>query len=1795
MATADDLWDERLESRHRISKRKQETKSRLESALDSAVAAKSSGTAPNMGSLTKGRKLSDTAASGQKTETEKSNEQWYEKPFVKGAIDALSVGTYASANVADNFLDSINNMGDGNARGITDFLLAPTTGIAEGISGAFGNQENTKTYSDVIDKGMDTLNRGKKQGDEGWIDKNSDTAKWTKGIGGFVGDVALDPTTYLTLGAAPLIKGAVVGAREAGIAAKMAKAGDKSVDLANIPGKLEGAKEGALKEYKAFRENQVEESQFRKQKKEINKAVKKGDDLDPFKTTVRGYDFLPEYLLKGEAPKPVKVKDLRKAAQTEKLIQQETEGLLTTAEKKALRKDLDAKLAKEKAIQKDHADGKLDAVQAETALAANKAEVDSIREQYTSGIRATSVFEPTVEKTVRETVVDTPAPAGRAKEFDNVPDSEVKVPLDKILDAVPAGAKISDYTKITPVDRFVLGTEHLQTTRPKYNPAQIKRINEQIAKAPDVFSLDDAAIVKAGAKKEDIMELLISGPETFTKNTGRLQHIFEDMAAGKLDPAEVDKYREFAVNFFGKPFDSDQHMAETTLRYIKENSEGIQKSARSLAPTAVNGRLLNMSGAGKSPAVGLLKMLPEESDAANFRIPLEPQAAEEYLTEVVRSTEDAILNGEFAGETAMIADKVFKSHFLEHTAPKALRTNNDWGTDTMNLVDGGAIKEYWWTTHSNIDMFRKVNAEISTVLKTNPTIKGERYANLKDDMAMRIMANIDATLKGHGIFGYATNVMPDGGTAIRLSLFDVLDSMPKEMRVKYLWTAKNDMKNISPTQLIDVAETLMRSISKVGPNGEIDVTIIKPEVITALKGKYRDNTDVLRAIEENLDPQTQDFNKRIIQANLDGYKKGVEGAERARNQVYSKLFNDFVETGTVNRLAETTLRNTSLQSTKLGANIEVAADDMLERLTNAIENNSVGTLWETLGTKVPTIKHNPEIQPLLVEEVQKVKNQFATPKEQAVIDGQKSVVSSAEKLAAEIKRTKEVLMRSSNGKYSQNKELRERKLRAFHNSVASANRKIAERTADTRILPDNVKELVQKTQSLDPVINLARKQQAWDTVSRLYPFQRMFNRTFGMRTTYDTVTSGLHLGTHLETAFHKVLNDFSKRYTPEQLRQNLKTIQATEKGFDFSKHPDQGIREMAQLTDTVFSAGKNNFYVRNGITAQHMNDILGAMGSKIPENWRFEGDSPVEMAESWKSWTNIENPTRAFAVLHTAMVKASEDISMGARFSSNFGVHTPPVGDAKNWAKIEWKGGAKENAFYKLIDRDLYYPKEVINEIPALGNMLVESRMLKNETLNKWATQVFDPIISALKLTQTTMKPGHHVMSIQGDLLRNSLAGMGTSTREYKQAWRILRSRRGAIRELSGLDEYARVKQLSSTISIHGEGQTESLIINGKLVKYGHDSLYNMFEANDILLPAHSGGVIEDLITVPGEQFLDNAGESKLFQNSAKVANKVNDTASGLVNNRFIEINKFTAERDNVMRSALALHFMQSKSFKSLDEAVKYAAVQVKKWSPTAKDLTAAESKSARRIVFYYTWLRGITPRVAERAIQKPGWALAPAKAMYNLAVANGIDPQSLGDPFPEGELFPAYYRETVLGPQWQDKDGDYWGLNPTSPVLDVFNSLGSGASLGGFTNPDPAKNSAGLLGQTVMGMINPVFRAPVELGLGTNLSTGSPIIDSGQYTTDMIGPARFASKVTGHTVSPLNGVIPRRTEAKFNEGIGSEEDWWKNAALETANYLTGAQIKNYTSDSATKGAEFQEKANLKAEDVNTNRTEWWK
>src|SRR4030095_1028808 len=158
-----------------------------------------------------------------------ADKQWWETPVVKGILDALSTGTYSAANYS---LSSTGNEKNRNDRAIKDlkdnpddaFVAAldllpasPGTALLQGLSAGFGgNTNDAVTHSDVIKQGQ--KNNG--------IDPNSKESEVVSGIGGLIGDVAFDPTTYIGLGAAAHgVKGAVTGARDAGIAAKTAKEG----------------------------------------------------------------------------------------------------------------------------------------------------------------------------------------------------------------------------------------------------------------------------------------------------------------------------------------------------------------------------------------------------------------------------------------------------------------------------------------------------------------------------------------------------------------------------------------------------------------------------------------------------------------------------------------------------------------------------------------------------------------------------------------------------------------------------------------------------------------------------------------------------------------------------------------------------------------------------------------------------------------------------------------------------------------------------------------------------------------------------------------------------------------------------------------------------------------------------------------------------------------------------------------------------------------------------------------------------------------------------------------------------------------------------------------------------------------------------------------------------------------------------------------------------------------------------------------------------------------------------------
>ena len=1824
---------------------------------------------------------------------------WFEDlintPIAKGIINVLSTGAYTVGNLLDapNNRDEeynrliaegksqIDATNEANAKMFGDMAQAPLKGLSAGIG---QNPNDAILPSDAIRHAGDRQN------------KSGDPATFAADL---TSDVLLDPLTYVGFGAAgAAARGAVRGAVKAGVEGRMVAAGSEAI--AKAPTRLEGAINGAKEEMAARRSLIEDQNTARQRTRQINRLLKKNPEqpLKAVEEVIPGFNYVPEKLISGEIHK-VSVKDVLKMKASEDKL---TEFLTNTKKIDQIDKLFDTKnldvqegIAKiirnnteepsatrvaEDAAAKPTVDIPEPKTMQEAAFTERAGNDTSLRDFVNDTIKNNDEFSAAANDFVER--IQTPVSRMSDKELRELVDfhnfnteNKVQIPKGNVSDAEkivkpapnPEVKPVDDYSRFSPSDRFVMLTEHLKGTKPKYtdaklseymkgvpattktttkmdwdaaiaelragNPKQlvrrsgdrvgVKRItrgtlanqleklkaegkltDDMAYKLPDYISnkyptsssfIRDIVeevpaqlptpegAAKLGLSAEDFGQASVGGIDSLTKPTGDFRLIFKQMREGLLPEEDVTRFVDGMRAFAEKPDLDVEGAIRVAEDFLKNNRAAVSASQKMLAPTSEGARLITAAKGGTSPAIGVMKLVP---DATKYRKPFTPEESAAILKEQADLADANIAKGILPDETARIADEVLKSTVLKQTTPLGPHlTNKKWSTETLDKLTGGAKKEKFWTTHTAIQLYQDTHKLVSAEL-VKRGIHASKYQAAMDDMSMRVLHKVDVTLKQQGIFPYLTHRMPKNGAAIRLSLYDVLEAMGPNLRKRFLFTNKNSvMSSFMPSQLMDVAEILMRSLTKLGPDGTIDFVKVKPEAIASLRGEYREfaaQNKIIQEIGHSLDANYAKENERIIQMNIES--KAKPGTSRRVQQ--DKLYKAFTEADkdnvlVVQNLADKLLQNTALHGQIMSRKITMISDDVEKQLLEKLENGSVGNLH----AKINEIKAlHSVVEKDVVEELNKAigrkKNNIATPREQIH-------AANAQKIVDEIKD----IPKADKANPFPASKLKKKQIR-----INKLNLEIARKTGNFHVDPDRLARALEG--GTDNVMRLVREDHAWDVATRINGFSRMFNRTFGMNKSYALVTSGIHFGAHLESSLHSVLNDFTKKFTGEQIEQAFKKLQGA-KGDDLIKvsqaENDPAMLDMARLFSTVFDESTNNFFSRNGVLRDHMNSILDGM-PHADKAWRFINDNPEYMAKEWRTWDNIQSPLKFIALMHRAMTKAAEDISMAANYSKHFGMRLEdiPKAERSKWVRIDIENS--RNNFAKLIDRELYYPKEIAQELPALGNLITESRIFKNEKFNYWITQVVDPIISALKLTQTTVKPGHHIMSIIGDLIRNGLfAGMGYSTKEYKESWRILRTRRTALKELSELDNFARLKEMSAGASIKADDTLKNntkFIIGRKPTLISNQSLFTLLETKGVILPPHAGGVAEDLLSVPSERIaVEVDGMGKTARAAAKVAGGFNTGVTKLTNNRFVKINKFSAERDNWMRVSLALHFMRSRSFNTMEEAADYASEMLRKWAPTARDFTAFESKTMRRVMFYYTWQRGILPRILEAAVERPGWVTIPNKAMYDFAANAGIDPASLGDPFPQDIDIPDYYRQNVLGPQWQDDDGNYWGFNPTSPLTDTLNALGAGASVGNMLNPFNSESGEQRVARNLMGMTTPVLRAPIELATGASVSTGAPITDPLQYLSDYIGPVRTASRVTGHTVGPT---LPRRTEAKYAEGLGSQEDWYANAAHEGLNYLTGLQFKNYTSDSATKAAQFQQKDKEKTAQREATRRNWW-
>lgn len=583
--------------------------------------------------------------------------------------------------------------------------------------------------------------------------------------------------------------------------------------------------------------------------------------------------------------------------------------------------------------------------------------------------------------------------------------------------------------------------------------------------------------------------------------------------------------------------------------------------------------------------------------------------------------------------------------------------------------------------------------------------------------------------------------------------------------------------------------------------------------------------------------------------------------------------------------------------------------------------------------------------------------------------------------------------------------------------------------------------------------------------------------------------------------------------------------------------------ELRKVLDQIFdtTGGNKGFLQRNGIEPAHVNSHLKHFGIDQSQ-FSLIGKSREDAYQSWKNWPDMEDPLDFLSKYFQAASRAYSERSFGSSISQRFGFaeHQPGM------VKIQLTKGSR---MAHLIDRDLWYPKEVAENMKAMDKTLFDAAQPpKNNAFGR----IFDSLTHKYKTGLTIYRPGHHLRNMYGDVWLNYMDGV-RSPKYYNQAHKVLATRKNYYDDPI-LD--TRVGDLS----FNGKGTAITMKTRGgQEVHLSYDDIYRLSVSQGIL---HDYSTIEDLGMLKDGLDSVSKGRSLTRPFNGKLHEKVAGVSEyrdhyvrmahlmGLLDkdkNAFRLLKRLPGEHPEAqIRRSLELQFQD------------YSA-RIRKWHPDGSDLTLWEKRVMRRGVLFYSWIRKAVPLVIESMLTRPGRFLTFPKAMYEMAEANGIDLNGMGDPFPSDQLFPAWMGG-IQGPQFGAPGRGYMGLRPGVPGIDIL---------------DNYLSSPGEGFKTTLTGLHPLFKVPVEMQMGKTMQ-GIPIKDTASYALGQVPFGNLANTTLGW----LNGGDkPIGSTAPSNEAYDQLSNGFKDpAAIAWFNFLTGAGLIDMSKPSYQKAAEFDVK-----------------
>jgi hypothetical protein len=455
------------------------------------------------------------------------------------------------------------------------------------------------------------------------------------------------------------------------------------------------------------------------------------------------------------------------------------------------------------------------------------------------------------------------------------------------------------------------------------------------------------------------------------------------------------------------------------------------------------------------------------------------------------------------------------------------------------------------------------------------------------------------------------------------------------------------------------------------------------------------------------------------------------------------------------------------------------------------------------------------------------------------------------------------------------------------------------------------------------------------------------------------------------------------------------------------------------------------------------------------------------------------------------------------------GTSTVPL---PGWQKPAFHSTAKSqsSSFIHFINQDLYYPTELLNELRHADVFVTTSRQVAGESA-AWISKYYAPMLNAWKRGMTVNRPGHHVRNAFGDMIMTyTVRGTRMSPQSMMDAAKIHASA-GSYTDMdfmtmlqdmhkSGLDP-RKPHEIDGKVQIPRfdeelftghmpDGTTKALTIGGM---------------SDYL---HGNGLRPTYIA--GEGLFDNpemAGKFAGWMNTVSLEKTAYGRLAGTASQARDHYQR-TQHFMQIMRQEMSASRRGSKfkgQWKTVDELAELAAKEVKRYHPDASMLTPREAKTMRLIFPFYSWQAKIMPAFFESFLRNPGRVSNMTKANYEFAVAMGVNPDSVYDPFPTDQAFPDYMQNRVLGPQFKNPvTGEYFGFDPGIPQFDMLNDFLS-------TEGGPLAN--------VASSITPAVRAPIEFFAGQQVG-GVPILDKSEFIDSQIPGVSYINNITGTSLT---------------------------------------------------------------------------